>query len=113
MTDKTISSGAKVGGDYFYLRYLRSSDKNLEYYLDQFNIDDYYIYKFTDRVRRVTDEDLYHFNYSGYIFFKKDIYNCEEIDDWIDYLKEYNMSFKFLTKPFPPMYIREKIRIIE
>ena len=35
MTDKTIGNTKKVGGDYFGLNYLRSSDKITFMYLDK------------------------------------------------------------------------------
>jgi len=115
MTDKTIESVNKVGGDYFWLYYSRRYNKYLDYYLKMFDINDYYIYKSTNKFRRITIiEDLYEFKYSGYIFFKKSVYNYKEIDEWINFINiSPNLSLKYLIKPFPPIEIIDKINIIK
>ena len=112
MTDKTMEHRGIMGGDWFKLIYSRKSDNNLQFFLDQFNINDYYIYKSSAHFRRVNIEDLYEFRYSGYIFFEKEKYDYKEIDEWIDFLKDIG-NFLFFDKPFPPVYVKEKIRIIK
>ena len=74
MTNKTINSNGKVGGEYFRLKYLRRSNKNLQFYLDQFNHEDYYIYKSTRMFKEVNYQDLLEFKYANYILFKRDLY---------------------------------------
>jgi hypothetical protein len=44
------------------------------------------------------------FKYSGYMFFKKDLYDKEYINIWLDYYYEYIDEIKFLDKPFPPFH---------
>jgi hypothetical protein len=111
MTYKTISNINKVGDDYFRLFYDKiTSNKKLDYYLKQFNIEDYWIYKSTDKQRRVSIEEFYEFEYACYIFFKKDKYDYKEIDESLKLMKEIIM-LKFLAKP-PPIEIIKKIKII-
>jgi hypothetical protein len=101
--EKTIENARPVGGDYFRLIYVRKSNKKLEDYLNKFNPDDYWIYKSSNKQREVTYEEFLEFKYSGYIFFKKDIYNKENIDLWIDFLYKFgNGGTQYLNKPLPP-----------
>ena len=112
MTNKTIESSREVGGDYFKLVYSRRSNKNLQFYLDQFNHEDYYIYKSTRIFKEVNYQDLLEFKYAGYILFKRDLYNKEWIDMWIDWLYSIkDMSFLFMNKPFPAFNPEDKIKI--
>ena len=111
MTDKTISNINKVGGNYFGLYYLRSSKNNLDFYLEQFNIEDYWIYKSTRKQRQLSIEELYEFKYSGYILFKKDIYDYKEIDEKLKLIWE-KLKFMYLIKPLPSLSIIKKIKVI-
>jgi hypothetical protein len=111
MTDKTIANGGKVGGDYFRLNHLRNSNKKLDYYLEQFNIEDYWIYKSTRKQKRVSIEEFYDFKYSGYIFFKKDKYDYKEIDEYLKIIWE-KLTFMYLIKPLPRIDIIKKIKVI-
>jgi hypothetical protein len=109
MTSKTIENHGKVGGDYFKLIYSRRSKLTLDFYSDKFNPDDYWIYKSTGRFREVTYNDLLEFKYSGYSLFKKEIYNKELIDTWIEFMNR-TTRFYYLAKLFPP-FKPEKIII--
>ena len=102
-TEKTILNGREVGGDYFYLKYNRGTDKILKDYINLFNTDDYYIFKSTNRQRLVSYEEFLEFKWSGYIFFKKYIYDIKHILKWIDWCGKIggNGGIQFLTKPFP------------
>ncbi len=111
MTDKTIINARKVGGDYFNLKSLRRSPYKLDHFLKQFNPDDYWIYKTTDKQRLVIKEDLIQFKYSCYTFFKKDLYDRSIIDMWIDWLKNNDLMIKFIVKPLPPFKPSDKIEI--
>jgi hypothetical protein len=112
MTDKTISNDRPVGGDYFYLKYLRSSEYKLDHHLNLFDPEDYWIYKLTSKQRLVTIEQLYEFNYSGYIFFRKTTYDNEYIMEWLRLITPIN-GMNYLTKPFPPREIMNKINVIK
>jgi len=92
----------QVAGDYFCLYHLRTSITPLDYYLEQFNIDDYWIYKRTSQQRLVNIEDILSFKWSSYTFFKKEKYNKDDINNWLDYYYEYIDEIKFLDKPLPP-----------
>ena len=90
----------------------------IEHYLEQLNFDEWYIYKATGNFRRASIEELIEFKYAGYIFFNKKIYNDAEIDEWIQFYHEElklcggdGGGASYLSKPFPPIYIKNKIRI--
>ena len=96
-----ISNIWKVGGDYFGLFFLRKSNTNINYYLDQFNIDDYWIYKRTRHQKIVSIKEFMDFNYGGYIFFRKDLYDKNIINKWLEYIIDFG-GIQFLDKPLPP-----------
>lgn len=104
MTDKTISNINNLDSDYFRLVYSRSCD-----YLNQFNIEDYWIYKVTKQQRRISVEEFYDFKYAYYIFFKKDKYDYKEIDEKLKLIFE-KLTFNYLNKPPPSLYIIKKIK---
>ena len=72
----------------------------------------YNIFKFTSVVRQVTVEDFKNFKHAGYIFFDKNIYDLEYMNIWLKWLKENNLNIKYLVKPFPPIEIFNKIKIM-
>ena len=114
MTDKNIGNSRKVGGDFFKLVLKRDSNHKLDYYTNQFNLDDYYIYKCGKPFREVSIEDLYDFRYTGYILFRRDSYCNQEINEWIDFVSDIQRNYiQYLHKPFPPKEIKEKIKIIQ
>jgi hypothetical protein len=114
MTDKTIMNARSVGGDYFRLIHVRSTEYKLDHYLDLFNPEDYWIYKSSNHFRQVTTEDLIEFKYAAYIFFRKDLYDYTEIDEWIEFILEIEKSkFNYLIKPFPPREMMDKINVIK
>ena len=109
ITDKTISNGRIVGGDYFLLYYLRSSNKKLSDFLPLFNFDDYWCYKKTRNQVLVDYETFINFKHGGYTFFKKDLYIKKNIDRWIEYIISLG-GIQYLVKPTPP-FPPEKIII--
>ena len=100
-SNKTIENGRPVGGDYFKLIYLRSSNKYLKDFIPLFNFEDYWCYKSTDKQRIIEYGEFLEFKYSSYIFFKKNIYSKENIDLWIKWMISIG-GVKFLVKPTPP-----------
>ena len=102
--------GRKVNGDYFYIKKLTSSQNDLEFYTNQFNPDDYYIYKKTDKFKEVFLKEFFDFKYAGYIFFKKRKYDKKHIDIWIDWFYKNRFRILYLSVP-PPPYLPEKIKI--
>ncbi len=111
MIDETIENYKEVGCDFFKLQYLRSSNKKLDYYLDRFNPEDYWIYKSTEQQRLVSIEDFLEFKYATYVLFKKGVYDYKIIDESLRLLKEKQIQVKFLHKPLPPIEILKKIKI--
>lgn len=104
---KTIVNCRKVGGDYFGLASLRSSNLYLKDFIDRFNFDDYWCFKTTDKQRLVSYLEFLEFGNSRYTFFRKDLYNIDWIIEWIDWFKNLG-GVKFLscpTPPFPPQKI--------
>lgn len=71
-----IHNICKVGSDYFKL-YKIDTIENLDYYLDQFNFNDYYCIKAINDKRLVSYDQLLKFKSNGYIFFRKDVYSLE------------------------------------
>lgn len=99
MTDKKnhIENRRPVGSECFYIKYTRRSSNNLNFYLDQFNIKDYWIYKYSNKQIEVTVEEFMDFKYVGYIFYKKSLYDKEHINKWINF-----DNFNYLIRPLPP-----------
>jgi len=108
------NSIGKIGGECFLLAKAKRSNLKLEYYLNQFDVDDYWILKSTNRFRLVDIEDLLTFKYAGFFLFKKSIFSKEWIEEWIEFLyKELKISIPYLSKPFPPTYIKTLLKTIE
>ena len=105
-----IENRRLVGGDYFKLMYVRKSNKKLEDYLKKFNYNDYWVLKGSRHQRLVTYEDILTFKYSGYILFKKSIYDIDKIIEWVDYLNNFG-GVQYLNKPTPP-FNPKKIKIV-
>jgi hypothetical protein len=101
--------------DWFRLDRLNKSSVKIDHYLEQINFDEWHIYKKSNRFKKVSKKEVYAFDFSGYIFFNKKLYNDAEIDEWIEFyhedLKLGCSGGSFLSKPFPPIYIKNKIRI--
>jgi hypothetical protein len=101
--------------DWFRINKSNKSSTPIEYYLNKLNLDEWYIYKRTNKFKIVNTEELIEFKYAGYIFFNKKIYNYIEIDEWIEFYQQ-ELKFgacggSFLSKPFPPKTLIKKIRI--
>ena len=109
-TNKMIVNIRVVGGDYFRLQFLRSSNKKLSDFLTLFNFNDYYCFKSTRKQRQVTYEELLEFKYSSYLFFKKSLYDINHINKWIEFSRS-TRGFMFLIKPYPPFDPYKKIII--
>jgi len=101
MTDKTIRSTRKVGGDYFILIYTRRSKNKLDYYLPLFKFDDYWCFKSTNKQRLISYDEFIEFKYSGYIFFRKDLYDLNHIQYWINWMNSFG-GIQYLSIPLPP-----------
>lgn len=109
MTDKPISNRRVVGGDYFYIKWQRTSKLKLQDYLPLFDFNDYWCYKGTNKFREVDYESFLRFDYGGYTFYRKDLYKKEYIESWVEFISSLGV-FKYLYKPTPP-FPPEKIII--
>lgn len=97
----TISNLRLVGGNYFRLLKAPANGKYLKEFIDLFNFDDFWCYKVTNRQRLVTQQEFLEFKYSGYIFFKKELYDKDTINEWIDWYDKVS-GIKYLCMPTPP-----------
>ena len=101
---KTIVSRVRtIGGDYFIITIQRDGRFNISINdLNQmFNFDDYWCFKNSGHQKLVNYEDFLEFKYSGYIFFKKDLYDVDRILEWVGWCKMIG-GIQFLHKPTPP-----------
>lgn len=79
--------------------------------INKINLNDYYIYKMSGMFKEVTIEELKEFKYAGYILFNKEYIEKDNIDKYIQYLKDNKIGLKFLNKPFPDVKLINKIKI--
>ena len=91
----------------------RKSEYLLDDYLKTININEYHIYKSTDKQREVDIEDVINFKYSGFMFFSKEIYKKGDIEKWLLKIKELDIMIKYLSKPFPSVDYIDKIRVCD
>ena len=99
----------ELNSDHFIIKKLSKSNIHLDYYLDKINFNNYWIYKCTGKFRMVEKEDIG--KYAGYIFFRKDLYSKDYIDNWIKEMCKIQ-SIPFLVKPFPRVGILKKIEVV-
>jgi len=98
MKTDNIASVRKLFTNYFCLFHTKlRHNMTLEEHLTKFNHNDYHIIKASGKQKVVTYDELLEFKYSGYIFFKKSLYNVENILEWCNLF-----SFQYLVKPVPP-----------
>ena len=100
----------KVNGDFFSICKLNNRGKDLDTYTSGFNPDDYYIYKSTDKFKEVSIKEFLDFKFARYCFFKKEIYDKNWIDIWIEWFHKNRFRILYLSVP-PPPYLPEKIKI--
>jgi hypothetical protein len=82
--------------------------------IDKYSLDfnDYHIIKKTNFFRILNIKDIE--KYAGVVCFHKDMYSLEYINRWIDFLyKELKIQPQFISKPFPPEYMLNKIKVIQ
>ena len=99
----------KIDGDYFSLiKKNNSSSYTIQHHLDQIELNNYWVYKSTNKLKRV---DNVNGEYAGYTFFDKKLYDTEEIDKWIKFFKN-KFKINYLARPFPRLEIQNKIEMI-
>jgi hypothetical protein len=96
-----IYNRRKVGGDYFRLYRDNKNGFTLEYWLDKFDFDNYYVFKATGHQKEVSYNEFLDFEFSGYVFFRKDLYKKQGIENWINYMVSFG-GIQYLVKPLPP-----------
>jgi len=98
---------------WFRLLKMRNYNESIDYYLEKYNIDldDYWILKYSNKFRFINKQDIE--KYAGVICFKKDIFNKEDIDKWLNLINnKLKVNCRFLVRPFPPISVFNKIKII-
>lgn len=99
---------------YFKLGKENKSNESFEYLLGNFKIDlnDYWVLKTSDRFRFL-EKDQYK-KYCAITCFKKDLFKKEDIELWLNVIySRLDLMIKFLVKPFPPVEILNKIKIVQ
>ena len=99
--------------NYFFIVKTTRSNLSLDYYISRINFNDYFIYKQTGKQKEVSKEDFLKFNYSGYIFFNKIIYDNKELQQSLEYLWSLGITIMYLDKPLPRLSDLKKIKIID
>ena len=97
---------------YFQISKNKKSNYTIDYYLNKFNINlnEYHILKCSNKFRFIDVKDID--KYSGVIFFNKNICSKEDIDKWLDFHNSFDYRLIYLHKPFPPIEMLNKIKII-
>lgn len=101
----------KIGGDYFRILKGKGWWCNLTYedILNlNINYDDYVILKSTRNQKIVSKEEFLSFKYSGYLFIKKELFNEDVFNFWVNFI-----TFPFIHKPLPGIELVEKIIIMK
>jgi len=102
-----------LDGNYFKIFKSTISNLSLDYYISRINFDNYFIYKLTGKQREVSKDDFLKFNYSGYIFFNKTIYDKKELQQSLEYLWSLGITIMYLDKPLPRLSDLKKIKVID
>ena len=99
---------------YFNLIKATRSNESFEYLLDKFKIDldDYWVIKKTDKFRFLEKQEYK--KYCGITCFRKDLFKKEDIELCLSVIySRLDLMIKFLTKPFPPIEMLNKIKVIK
>jgi hypothetical protein len=98
---------------YFSLIKSNRSIESFEYLLDKHKIhlNDYWIVKST-RNFKLLEKDEYK-KYSGIMCFRKDLYKKEDIEMGINFLIKIDLTIPYISIPFPPVEVLNKIKIIK
>jgi hypothetical protein len=105
----------KGGSFETYFRIIKCN--NGEYELNKinklFNIEDYYIYKGTYYMKKVSIEEYYELEYSSYMFLKKRQYKIEDVEIWVNYIRDNKIRILFFERPFPNFNPNDRIKFIK
>jgi len=73
-------------------------------------LEDYMIYKDSTAFREVSVEEFHQWQYAGYIFFDKKIYDKNHIERWLKWIKDNRLDCRYMSKPFPA-FDPQKIKV--
>jgi len=90
-------------------RYSTTSKFNLDYYINNINLNEYYIYKTTRHQRQVSIQDFLEFKYVSYILFSKSQFNDYDIDYLVDNysLAFIGVNFAFILNNYKTLNIKK------
>jgi len=88
-------------------------NRNPVFNYNEYDLDKYILVKKSNKFRIITKEDVINHKYSGVCLFPKEFHKQEDIETWIEYLYNTIKVFpNYLNKPFPPIEVINKIKII-
>jgi len=96
-----------------YLYIAKKQPGKPKFIIEEYNLDKYILVKGSSNFRIISKEDIYNYKYCSVLLFKKEYYKQEDFELWFNFLIQYKIDCKFLTKPFPPIEVINKIKIIE
>jgi hypothetical protein len=102
-------------GDNIEIGFTRDINRKLttiEELYKRYNLNDYYILKASNKFRLISIDDFKTLKFCKHLLLKKDIYCINYINKWLDFINYNKFDFRFITKPFPPVEILNKIKII-
>jgi hypothetical protein len=99
---------------YFSLYKRKKANRTFRQELDKYEIDldDYWIIKQSGNFRFLKKDEYE--KYTGITGFKKDLFKKEYIELWLSVIYcRLDLTINYLTKPFPPIEIIDKIKIVK
>jgi hypothetical protein len=97
---KTILNNRGGIDNYFTIEKTNSDGYDIEDILQKINHEAYWIYKYSNKQKQVSIEEMKEFEYAGYIFFHKSKYNPDYINHWITHINR--LMHTYMVKPLPP-----------
>lgn len=96
-------------GKYISFNKVRRSELSLDFFIKDLILDDYIIIKKSNSFKIIDKKDIE--KCSGILLIKKDNFNEDNFNKWINWIKQ-NVSFNYLSKPFPDFDPFPKIKEI-
>ncbi len=82
--------------------------------ISDINLDDWNIYKSTNRLREATHDEVGEFKHASYFFYAKEHFDKNEINEKIELLYKIVAGGRdniIMTRPLPPIEVFKKVRI--
>jgi len=97
---------------WFRLLKMRNYNESIDDYLEKYNIDldDYLLMKSTGNFRFIDIKDIN--RWANIMCFNKEKFDKQHIQEWLDFHNSFDYRLKYLVRPFPPISVFNKIKII-